>query len=101
VDLEDLLALLVGRQVHEEDLIEPPAADHLRRQEVDAVGGGGHEDELPALLHPGQELGEDAGRHPVSAWALMPISISSIQRMAGATLSMKRTALWNTCSAGP
>ena len=61
VNGEDLFALLFVRQIDEEDLVEATLAEDLRRQQVDAIGGGGDEDVRPVLLHPGQKSGEDPG----------------------------------------
>src|SRR5581483_8834558 len=57
---EDLDALVVERQVDEEHLVEASLADHLRGQEVDAVGGGADEEPPGLPLHPGEEEAEDA-----------------------------------------
>src|SRR5262249_14409621 len=58
--LEDLDALVVERQVDEENLVEAALADHLRGQEVDAVRGRADEEAARLLLHPGEEEREDA-----------------------------------------
>ena len=42
MDREDLLALLFGREIDEEDLVETAFADQLRGQEVDAIGRRRH-----------------------------------------------------------
>ena len=60
VNLEDLDALVVQRQIDEKDLVEAAFADHFGGQQVDAVGGGGHEQAARLLLHPGEEEREDA-----------------------------------------
>src|SRR5450755_417747 len=59
VDLEDFDALVVERQVHEEDFIEAALADHFGGQQVDAIGGSCHEQAAGFFLHPGEEEGED------------------------------------------
>ena len=60
VHAEDLEPLVVERQIDEEHLVEASLADHLRGQEVDAVGGGADEQAARLLLHPGEEEAEDA-----------------------------------------
>ena len=60
VDVEDLEPLVVERQIDEEHLVEAALADHLGRQQVDAVGGGADEQAARLLLHPGEEEAEDA-----------------------------------------
>src|SRR6185436_11328069 len=57
---EDFDALVVERQIDEEDLVEAAFADHLGRQQVDAVRRGADEEPARLLLHPGEEEGEDA-----------------------------------------
>ncbi len=58
VNPEDLQPLVLPRQPHEEDLVEAPLPEHLRRQQIDHVGRGGHEHERPLLLHPVQKRRE-------------------------------------------
>ena len=60
MDLENLEAFVVERQVHEKHFVEAAFADHFGGQQVDAVGGGGDEQAAGFLLHPGEEEGEDA-----------------------------------------
>ncbi len=64
VEPENLLALLLVRQVYEKDLIESTPPDHLRGKEIDPIGGRGDEDRSSSLLHPCEEVREDAGRRP-------------------------------------
>ena len=59
VNLENLQALLVRREIHEEDLVETAFANHFGGQQVDPVGGGGDEQAARLLLHPGEEERED------------------------------------------
>ena len=59
---EDLLALLDGRQIHEEDFVEPALPEQLRREGVDRVGRGHAEDERLLVLEPGEKRAEDARR---------------------------------------
>ncbi len=63
VNAEDLQPLVLVRQIDEEDLVEAALADHLRGQQVDAVRGGGDEYTVGLLLHPGEEVAEDAVEH--------------------------------------
>ena len=64
---DDLLALLRGRQVHEEHGVEAALAQQLGRQSGHVVGGG-HEEHLGGgLLHPEEELPDEAARHRVVA----------------------------------
>src|SRR5579884_399647 len=60
MDFEDLDALVVGGEINEENLVEAALANHLGRQQVDAVRGGGDEEAAGLLLHPGQEKSEDS-----------------------------------------
>src|SRR5579875_703359 len=60
MNFEDLQALILQRHVDEEDLIKAPLADHFRRQQIDPVGGGRHEQAAGLFLHPGQEESRDA-----------------------------------------
>ena len=48
----------LGREVDEEDLVEAPLAQQLRRQARDVVGGGDDEHVGALLLQPGQERAE-------------------------------------------
>src|SRR5260370_21876890 len=55
VDLEDLQAFLIQREVHEEDFVEASLADHLGGKQVNA-GGPGSDEKPPGLLpQPDQE----------------------------------------------
>src|ERR1017187_8792963 len=60
VDLENLDAFLIHRQIHEEDLVETALANHLGGQQVDAVGGRRYEQAARFFLHPGEEERKDA-----------------------------------------
>ncbi|MNV10506.1 hypothetical protein D3C71_1010350 [compost metagenome] len=51
-------------QVDEEDLVEAALAQQLGRQLVDLVGGGHDEHRALALGQPGQQVAQDAPRHP-------------------------------------
>src|SRR5262245_31025247 len=57
---EDLPAILGGRQVHEEDLVEPALAGELGRQLRDVVRGRDHEDGRRPVLEPAEEAAEDS-----------------------------------------
>src|SRR5437667_1757008 len=62
MDAKYVEPLVVEGQIDEEHLVEAPLADHLRGQEVYAVGGGAHEQPARLLLHPRQEEAEDAAQ---------------------------------------
>src|SRR5690606_16097652 len=64
VDLQDVAALLHPGQIDEEDLVEAALAQQLRRQALDAVGGGHHEHRRGLLLEPGEQRSEHARAHP-------------------------------------
>ena len=62
---QDLLTLLLGGQVHEEDGVEPSLAQQLRREGGDVVGRRHEEDLGGGLLHPEQELANEPTGHRV------------------------------------
>src|SRR5688572_7959663 len=62
VDGEDLLSFFCDRKVHEEDLIEAPLAQQLRRQAHQVIGSADDEHTLLLLLEPCEERAEHALR---------------------------------------
>ncbi len=61
MDLEYLLPLLVGRQVHEEYLVEAALPQKFRRELRYVVRGRDDEHRRSLLLKPGDERGEYPG----------------------------------------
>ncbi len=94
--------LLVGhRQIDEKDFVEAAFADHFGGQQIDAVGGGGHEQAARLFLHPGEEEAEDAALLAAGFGGAEPLSISSNHSTAGAMSSIMRQACTNTPSGLP
>ncbi len=63
MDREDLLALGLIRQIDEEQFIEAPFADQLRRQRRHIVASRGDKDGRLAILHPRKKRSQQARRN--------------------------------------
>ena len=63
VNREDVSALGLDGQIDEENLVEAPLPQQLRRQLADVIRGRNHKDGFGLLLHPRVQRGEHTGRH--------------------------------------
>ena len=60
MNLKHLDPFIFRGQIDEEHFVEAAFADHFRRKQIDAVGGGRNKKAARLFLHPGQEEGENA-----------------------------------------
>ena len=64
MNFENLDAFVLPRQVDKKYLVEASLANHFGGEQVDPVGGGGHEQPVGLLLHPGEKERENPTLFP-------------------------------------